>query len=148
MEFITKNASETKNLGKKLADSLIDGGEKRKIIALSGELGSGKTTFTHGICKGLGIDDRIISPTFILVKKYNISNEQNKYKYLYHADIFRLEGEMKRELESLGLTEFWNNKNSIVLIEWAEKIKDFLPVETLWVKFEYLKGDSRKIIFN
>lgn len=146
MEFITKSAAQTKSIGKKIADSLIDGREKRRIIALTGNLGSGKTTFAQGFCRGLGIKDRVISPTFILVRKYRISGGLGGFKDLYHADLYRLEGDLKPELESIGLTDFFREENSIILVEWAEKIKEYLPEEALWIRFEYQKDNLRRII--
>jgi tRNA threonylcarbamoyladenosine biosynthesis protein TsaE len=145
MEYITESAAHTKNLGKKIADSLIRGKETRNIIALTGDLGSGKTTFTQGFCKALGIYDRIISPTFILIRKYEIPKDVKDFRSLYHVDLYRLEGKIEPELEGIGLTDFWKDKDSIVLIEWAEKITKLLPEKTIWVKFEYLTENSRKI---
>ncbi len=136
MEVLTKSAKETKALGKKIADNLKGGA----ILALTGELGSGKTTFTQGLAKGLGIKQRVISPTFILVRKYNLGS-----KNFYHIDLYRLETEIEREVRNLGIEEIWDDPRNIVVIEWAEKIKKMIPENATWIEFEDLGGNERKI---
>ncbi len=135
MENITKNAEETKSLGRKIASELTIS-HQPLIIALTGDLGSGKTTFTQGFAEGLGIKDRVISPTFILMRKY-----QN----FYHLDLYRLETEIEKEMENLGITDIWKDEKNVMIIEWAEKIKNLLPKETIWIKFENLGEEKRKI---
>ncbi len=135
MENITKNAEETKSLGRKIASDLTISNQPL-IIALTGDLGSGKTTFTQGFAEGLGIKDRVISPTFILMRKY-----QN----FYHLDLYRLETEIEKEMENLGITDIWKDEKNVMIIEWAEKIKNLLPKETIWIKFENLGEEKRKI---
>ncbi len=136
METITKSAQETKDLGKKLATDL-KGGE---LLALTGELGSGKTTFVQGLAKGLGIKQRAISPTFILMRKYS-----SRSKDFYHVDLYRLEDNVEREVRNLGIEEIWNDPQNIVVIEWAEKVKNMLPKNKMWIEFENLGEDKRKI---
>ncbi len=136
MEIITKSAQETKDLGKKLAADL-KGGE---LLALTGELGSGKTTFVQGLAKGLGIKQRTISPTFILMRKYDLGS-----KDFYHVDLYRLENNIEREVRNLGIEEIWDNPENIVVIEWAEKIKNMLPKNRMWIEFENLGKNKRKI---
>lgn len=133
MEFTTKSASETKELGRKVGSSLKGG----VVLALVGELGSGKTTFVQGLAEGLGTKAQIISPTFILVRKYG-SN-------FYHIDLYRLEENLDKEVESLGLTDIWREKDNVVVIEWAEKIKNLLPARAIWVNFEILGNEQRKV---
>lgn len=137
MEFITKSPEETKSLGRKIAAD-ITGGE---IFALSGNLGSGKTTFVQGFALGLGITGRIISPTFILMRTYSL-----KDKKFFHVDLYRLDKKVDREVTNLGLKDIWGKPNSIVIIEWAEKIRGVVPKGAQWIKFETLEGDKRKII--
>lgn len=132
MEIITKNAQETFTFGKKIGSSLKEG----SVIALVGELGSGKTTFIQGLAEGLGVKSKIISPTFILMRKYD---------NFYHLDLYRLEGNLEEEIQNLGLTDILQTKNSIVVIEWAEKIKDLLPKDTIWINFETIDDNERKI---
>lgn len=136
MEILTKSAKETKALGKKIAANLKGGA----ILALSGELGSGKTTFVQGLAKGLGIKQRIISPTFILVRKYGLGP-----KNFYHIDLYRLETGIDREVRNLGIEEIWDNPENIVAIEWAEKIKKMIPEKATWIEFKNLGENERKI---
>ncbi len=134
MELITESAGETKRFGQKIADSLKKGG----VIALSGDLGSGKTTFVQGVAKGLGVSNRIISPTFILLRKYG---------NFYHVDLYRLEENIEKEVRNLGVFDIWKDPKNIVVIEWAEKIKDMVPKGAKWIKFENLGRSRRKITY-
>lgn len=115
-------------LAKEIAKNL-KGGE---VFALIGELGSGKTTFVKAIGKELGIKKTITSPTFAIINKYNfkLNSEQ---KYLYHLDLYRTES--TKEVLSLGLEEFLVNKKTVVFIEWANKIKNQLPLKTIKIEF-------------
>ncbi len=137
METITKSAQETKDLGKKTAADL-KGGE---TLALTGELGSGKTTFVQGLAEGLGVKGRIISPTFILMRKYLAS----KFDF-YHIDFYRLEDGLENEVKNLGIDDTWGKKENVVAIEWAEKIKKSIPENAIWIKFDNRGGNERKIL--
>lgn len=116
-------------------------------MALSGNLGSGKTTFIQGLAKGLGIKQRIISPTFILMREYTtkFKCQMPNVKTFYHIDFYRLEKDVESELRNLGIEEIWGKRENIVAIEWAEKVKSVLPKNTIWVVFEDLGGDVRRI---
>lgn len=124
-KFVTKTAEETKLLASKLARK-----HRGNIIALMGELGSGKTTFVRGFAKGLGVKEKIISPSFVLIKQYST---------LYHVDLYRVEN-----FQELGLEEILANPNNIVLIEWAEKLKN-LPKSTIRITIKKLEDDKRLI---
>ena len=106
------------------------------IICLNGELGSGKTLFTKGIANGLGIQDAITSPTFTIVKEY-LDGEMP----LYHMDVYRLDG----DTTGVGIEEYFT-KDGIVVIEWADTIKDILPEERLDIKFKISGENSRTLI--
>ena len=95
------------------------------IICLNGELGSGKTLFTKGIASALGIKDNITSPTFTIIKEYDGELP------LYHMDVYRLDG----DTEGVGIEDYYD-KGGVVVIEWADTIKDILPEERLdiWIK--------------
>jgi tRNA threonylcarbamoyladenosine biosynthesis protein TsaE len=141
-EYLTLSVSQTKNLGKKLARELSNSLPKEKaiIIALEGELGSGKTTFLQGFAKGLGIKDKILSPTFVLMKKYQIPN--TKYQF-YHIDCYRIK--KPKELLTLGFEEIISNPKNIVAIEWAEKVAKLLPKENIVLDFRIKVGKEREI---
>ncbi len=140
MEIITQNAAESQKAGKKFAASL-KGGE---FIALTGGLGAGKTTFVQGIGEYFGIK-RMTSPTFILLRKYKISNFKFKISNLFHLDLYRLENNIPEEIENLGLQEEIENPKSVILVEWAEKMQKFLPANTIYIKFDNLSEYERRI---
>ena len=137
-KFTTQNAEETRKLGEKIARSL-SGGE---VLALYGELGSGKTTFVQGLARGLGIKKRVLSPSFTLIKQYKISPP--RCNTLYHIDLYRIENE--KDADGLGLKEIWSDPKNICVIEWAEKIKKILPKERWEIHFEYLSENVRQIV--
>lgn len=139
MELITKNADETKKFGREFA-SYLKGGE---ILCLVGDLGAGKTTFVQGLAEGLKAKGRVISPTFILMRQYT----SEKFN-IYHLDLYRLENNFIDELENLGVYELWQNPKNIVLIEWAEKIKNLLPKNAKWIHIKNLSEEERKITAN
>lgn len=135
MEIFTKSARETQEFGQKFAGGL-KGGE---IIALVGELGGGKTTFVQGLARGLGIEERIISPTFILRRDYN-----GRSKKLVHVDLCRLEEKVEEGFKNLGIEEDLR-EGVVAVIEWADKVRGLLPPSAIWITFENLGGEERKI---
>ena len=139
-KIITNSFEETQQLGLDLAQKL-KGGE---VVALHGDLGSGKTTFMQGLAKGLGIKRNIISPTFIIMRTYQIEGKKN-LQNLYHVDLYRIESE--NDVEGLGLLELIGEEENIVAIEWPEKIEKILPKNTITIYFEYLEGDTRSVTF-
>ncbi|MBI4993496.1 tRNA (adenosine(37)-N6)-threonylcarbamoyltransferase complex ATPase subunit type 1 TsaE [Candidatus Wolfebacteria bacterium] len=112
------------------------------IFALSGDLGAGKTTFTQGFMRGLGIRKKIISPTFVLAKRYGIKSKF--YKNIYHIDCYRLKN--FKDISGLGLKEIFNNPQNIILIEWPERIKRLLPKNIIKIKFRYGEKENERII--
>lgn len=129
--YVTKSSKETQDLARKLAKGL----KGDEFIALFGDLGSGKTTFVQGLAKGLGIADRIISPTFIIIREYRLRD-----RTFYHVDLYRVQ-----KVEGLELEEIVKSRKGIIAIEWAEKIKNLLPERRKEIYFEYLGGEERKI---
>lgn len=119
-------------MGKRFSANLKPG----DVVALSGDLGAGKTVFVQGVAEGLGIKGRISSPTFIIMRSYGD---------FYHVDLYRLEGEFEKEITNLGLSDIIRDGNSIVLVEWAEKIRDLLPKSTIWVNIDLISETERKI---
>ena len=141
--FITNSSRATQKLGHDFGRVL----EKGDIVCLYGNLGSGKTTFTQGLAEGLGIKEKIISPTFIIIRshKLRIKDEGLMINDFYHIDLYRIENE--KDLEGLGIEEIINNKDNIIVIEWAEKLKNYLPQKRIDIKLSYEKNNSRKIKF-
>ncbi len=108
------------------------------VFALTGDLGSGKTTFVQGFLKALGIRKKITSPTFVIFKRFKVKGL--RFKNIYHIDCYRIQ--KPNDLLILGLKEILNNPQNIVLIEWAEKVKRILPKNTIWLKFEHGKKEN------
>ena len=106
------------------------------VICLDGELGSGKTVFTKGLANALGINEVITSPTFTIIKEYLYGEMP-----LYHMDVYRLDG----NVDGVGIEEYFT-KGGIVVIEWADTIKDILPKERLDIKIKVLDEDVRTLI--
>jgi tRNA threonylcarbamoyladenosine biosynthesis protein TsaE len=131
--FVSHSPKQTEGLGEKLAASLDPGDN----ITLSGNLGSGKTLFTKGIAKGLGVDkpEYVNSPSFVIVKEY--SGRVN----LYHFDLYRIDH--LEDIEYLGIREYLNG-NGVTVIEWAEKMDRLLPVEYLNIKIEITASNKRR----
>ncbi|OIP23133.1 tRNA (adenosine(37)-N6)-threonylcarbamoyltransferase complex ATPase subunit type 1 TsaE [bacterium CG06_land_8_20_14_3_00_33_50] len=141
-EIITKNSKATQEFANNFAKNLNSG----DILALVGDLGGGKTTFTKGLAYGLGINEKeVSSPTFTLIREYKIKNNPN-IKKLFHLDLYRLHSE--KEAEELGLHELFEDKSAIIVIEWADRIKNLLPDYTEWLKFEFIDENTRKIIIS
>lgn len=134
-KYISNSDTQTKKIAAELAKET-----KNHIFALSGELGAGKTVFVQGFAKALGIKDKIISPTFVLMRQHQIPNTK---KVLYHIDLYRLEN--ITDVEQLGLEEIWSNPNNIVLIEWAEKLNR-LPKETTKISIGKAGPNKRKFL--
>jgi tRNA threonylcarbamoyladenosine biosynthesis protein TsaE len=139
MEVFTKSATETAKFGQKIANNL-KGGE---VLCLYGGLGSGKTTFIQGLAESLGVRKRVLSPTFIIMREYQIRGRKRKVERFYHIDLYRIKN--KEDVEVLGLEEIWSNPENIVAIEWAEKIKEILPKKRIDIYFEYVSENQRKI---
>lgn len=110
----------------------IRGGE---VLGLIGELGSGKTTFTKALGKALGVKQTITSPTFIIMQQYQTKklNKFGKPLWLIHLDLYRTKN--FSEVASLGLDQIWNNDNTVIVIEWADKIINHLPSNSSILKF-------------
>jgi len=147
--FTSFSSQQTKEIGKRLAEKLMkkqpqkQRGEKTAlVIALQGDLGGGKTTFLQGFARGLGVKKKILSPTFVIIKRFEIRN--SRFKNFYHIDCYRLE--KPEELLELGFKNIISDPKNIVVVEWADKIKKVLPREIVLIKFELLKPNQRKIL--
>ena len=134
IKIITHSPEETRNLGKIVGQKII----QPLVIALTGDLGSGKTVFVQGLAKGLEVpsDYYITSPTFTLVNEY-----PGRYP-LVHADLYRLEH--IDELEDIGLDELLYDQ-AVIAIEWVEKLADNLPASHLSLTFEIIDDGNRKV---
>jgi tRNA threonylcarbamoyladenosine biosynthesis protein TsaE len=136
--FLSNSPAATLSLGKKIGEKLSAG----TVIALSGELGCGKTLLTRGICEGLGVPLRqVSSPTFVLVNEY-----QGRLP-VYHLDLYRL-GDIQDGFE-IGIMDYFGRAESgVMLIEWAEKMISLLPDDMLKVEYDILGDKKREIRFS
>ena len=132
--MILKNLRETELLGEKIADRL----KKGTVIALIGELGTGKTAMTKAIAKGLGITENVNSPTFTLVQEYY----SGKLPF-FHFDVYRVDA--IDELDVIDFNEYFYS-DGICVVEWADLIEKELPDEAIRVFIEYAKEEDSRII--
>jgi len=134
-DLISNSPGSTLDIGRIIGENLTGG----QVVALTGELGTGKTCLTQGIAKGLGISEKyyITSPTFTLI------NEYPGRVPLYHMDVYRLSG--PGDLEDMGYAEYFYG-DGVVVVEWAEKVADILPAGALMIDLEHGRdSDTRKM---
>ncbi|MDD5476393.1 MAG: tRNA (adenosine(37)-N6)-threonylcarbamoyltransferase complex ATPase subunit type 1 TsaE [Syntrophales bacterium] len=133
IELVSKSLEETLSIGRIIGEQADSG----KVVALIGELGAGKTSITQGIAEGLGVPDAyyVTSPTFTLI------NEYPGRLPLYHFDVYRLSG--SHELDDLGYEDYFFGEG-LVVIEWAEKLMESLPDNTLFIHMDRLNDDNER----
>lgn len=136
IELITNLANDTIEFGKSVARAV----EKGAVISLVGDLGAGKTTFTKGVARGLGIMDNVTSPTFTILNEY-----AGEEKRLYHFDFYRIED--PDELVELGFEDYFPSTDGLTIVEWVEKAPSVLPKQYYQITFEKIDDDKRRIVF-
>jgi tRNA threonylcarbamoyladenosine biosynthesis protein TsaE len=143
MNFITKSPTQTKKLGEILAKEGLKIRKKKRgwLLGLRGGLGGGKTTFLQGFARGLGIKKKILSPTFLIMKKFQVSG--SSFQYFYHIDCYRIQ--KPKEILSLDFKKIISDPKNIVAIEWSDRIKRVLPKDILTIKFNFLDKTKREI---
>jgi len=168
LKYITKNPAQTKKIGELLAKKILETKPSKLafLLGLEGDLGGGKTTFLQGFAKGAGIKQKILSPTFVIMKKFqmgpkrslggwwegrspNYKSQTNskfqipKFKTFYHIDCYRI---LKpKEILDLGFKKIISNPQNIVAIEWAEKIRSILPKDIIKIQFSFISKNIRQI---
>lgn len=145
--YLTNSPNQTKKIAQKLAKGVLKKRPQKKAIVfgLIGDLGGGKTTFLQGFAKGLGIKEKILSPTFIIIRKSKIQNSKSKYENFYHIDCYRIR--KTKEILDLGFKKIISKPQNIVAIEWSDLIRKILPPKAIIIKFEFLSKTKRKIYF-
>lgn len=149
-KFVSNNPEESRKFAQDFAKEIL-ARERREntalVLALMGDLGSGKTAFVQAFAEALGVEEKIKSPTFIIFRKSKIpassKGERNKFENFYHFDVYRINSE--KEILNLGWEEIISNPQNIVLAEWADKIEKILPKNCVKINFKHLKGDKREI---
>ena len=134
MEYISNSPAETEALGEALAARLTAG----TVVAFTGDLGAGKTAFTRGLARGLGVPDRVTSPTFTIVNEY----EDGRLP-LFHFDMYRLGS--ADELYDIGWEDYLA-RGGVCAVEWSENIADALEGDTVLVDLRRGAGDSERLI--
>ena len=132
-KIVIKNEEETKKFGEKLCEKLTAG----SIVALTGDLGTGKTTLTKAIAAGLGVTDVITSPTFNIVKQYDSGRLP-----LYHFDVYRI-GDVD-EMYEIGYEEYFFG-DGVCVIEWADLIEEIIPDDAVRIEIEYGEKEGERI---
>ena len=136
---ITTSAEETRNLGKKLAQEIAPG----TLVCLGGDLGAGKTTFAQGFLEGMGATRPYTSPTFVIMKQYDLLAPTGKgIKRIYHADAYRVE---IKDFINLGFSEWCADQEGIVILEWPERIGELIPKNALHITFASKSESEREI---
>lgn len=132
-ELLIRNEKDTESFGKKLAEALKPG----DVIALAGDLGTGKTTLTKYIAKGLGIDEMITSPTFTIVQEYHDGRLP-----LYHFDVYRICD--IEEMYELGYEEYFFGEG-VSIVEWADMIEEIIPEDAKIIFISYTANEGERI---
>lgn len=135
LDFMSHSEAQTLRFGARMA-TLLNPGD---VLAVTGELGTGKTRWIQGVCAGLDVVDPVSSPTFTLVNEY-----EGRFP-VYHIDLYRLD--QSSEVLSFGLEEYLYG-NGITLIEWAERAGNFLPADYLSIEIHHLEYTKRRIVIN
>lgn len=140
--YLANSPAQTKKLAEDLAEKILKKkpGKRALVIGLVGELGGGKTTFLQGFAKGLGIKNKVLSPSFVIMRKFRIPKTK---LWLYHFDCYRLQ--KPKEILDLGFKEILSSPENIVALEWADRVKKIMPKDTLWIKFKFIDEKKRKI---
>lgn len=142
MEIRITTVDELKALAAQFVESIVPG-KQAVIVALSGDLGAGKTTFVQAAAEVLEVREDVTSPTFVIEKIYQLTGQ--KFQRLIHIDAYRLES--SHELEVLGFEEFLKDPGNLILLEWPEKVSELIPSEAVRVRFD-IHGDERTISIN
>ena len=131
---------ETKKYAEELAASVSP---TRRVFALVGDLGAGKTTFSRFFLHAIGVMESVTSPTFVIMKHYSLPTSYYPLSSAYHMDCYRLKA--ITELAPLGVAEILTDEKNIVLIEWADRIREALPPDAIWIDFAHMGEGDRGI---
>lgn len=144
----THSAEETRAWGKELAGTILPG----TLLCLTGDLGAGKTTLVQGLLEGLGAERPYVSPTFVIMKQYDLPTRQTGLpttsvtgvKRIYHADAYRVGS---KDFTEIGFAEWCADRDGLVILEWPERIADILPEKRIDITLTSLSETKREITF-
>ena len=144
-KYTTNSYKQTQKLGETFAKEILKYPlqSRATVVGLEGNLGGGKTTFLQGFAKGLGVKEKILSPTFVIMKRFKIKDKS--FKYLYHFDCYRFD--KSEDILELNFKEIISNPENIVAIEWPEKVKKVLPKKIVKLSFKFVDESKREIKF-
>jgi tRNA threonylcarbamoyladenosine biosynthesis protein TsaE len=144
MQIVSKSLEETENIVVKILRKItaLPPKDSATVLALKGDLGSGKTTFSQFLAKRLGVKESIQSPTFLIIKRYQTFN--HVFQNFFHIDAYRLDNE--KEILNLGFSEMLQNPENIISIEWPEKISSLIPSDAFQISFEHGENENERII--
>jgi len=145
INYTTVNYKQTQKLGEKFAKEILLSRTSQKtavVLGLQGNLGEGKTTFLQGFASGLGVKEKILSPTFVILKHFKIT--KSKFTDFYHIDCYRLKN--AKDILELDFKKIISNPKNIIAIEWLEKIKNVLPKNIIKIDFKFIDKNKREII--
>jgi tRNA threonylcarbamoyladenosine biosynthesis protein TsaE len=148
--MISKSKAQTQKIAAKLAKKIISEGVEKhaRVLALVGDLGAGKTAFTQGFIKSLGIKNHVPSPTFVIYRRYPINLKFKiknlKFRNIYHFDLYRIQ--KPKEIIDLDFKKIIKNPENIVLIEWPETIAKHLPKDTIWVELSHGGQPNERVV--
>ncbi len=142
--FLSKNTLKTKKVGEFLAKKISKNGPQKKalVLGLIGDLGGGKTTFLQGFAKGLLIKEKVLSPTFVIMRRLKIP--ESGFKNFYHFDCYRIQ--KPKELLSLDWKKIIKNPENILAVEWADRILKILPKDAVILRFDFIDNKTRRIM--
>jgi tRNA threonylcarbamoyladenosine biosynthesis protein TsaE len=133
LDFVSHSAEQTRRFGARLG-ALLEAGD---LVCLEGDLGTGKTCFAQGVGQGMGIGDPITSPSFALIAEYSSPA-------LFHIDLYRLDQPVVESLD-FGLDDYLQ-RPGVCLLEWADRVRQILPDERLWITLRHLNSPSKRSI--
>jgi len=144
MKHISKSIKDTATLADNiLRKEIAKERDGALVFGLYGDLGAGKTAFVKEAARILGVKETVVSPTFVILKRYKVKN--SSFKNLIHIDAYRLES--AKDLEQLGWKELIKNPENIIFLEWPERVGEALPEDTVNINFEFVNEGTRKIKF-
>ena len=143
-KYTTTSYKQTQKLGEDFGKEILKMGPQKEAIVLSlyGNLGGGKTTFLQGLAKGFKIKEKVLSPTYVILKRFKINKV---FKNLYHIDCYRLKD--SKDILELDFKKIILDPENIIAVEWPEKIKEVLPKKAIRIDFKFIDEKTREIKF-
>ncbi|MDQ5949234.1 MAG: tRNA threonylcarbamoyladenosine biosynthesis protein TsaE [Patescibacteria group bacterium] len=141
-KYIAHSLTETQKIAGHFVSTLNTISSGATVVGLYGDLGAGKTSFTQGVAQALGIQENVVSPTFVIEKIYELGAEGQPFSHLIHIDAYRIE--TSSELLHLGWNEIISNPTNLILIEWPERVADIMPPH-IKIQFTHMQDEGREI---